>query len=156
MRPLPIAILAMGLTLANAAVGADSANEPSGEVRAIAHPSVGMLVVEDPEYRRVFLGRTSRWDEGDRVVLVLPPPESDAMESLCSILRVNLRSYQRLLTQRQFRGEIQQPVEARDEQHLVEIVASTPGAIAPFTSDLAQGLNLSELGVDLIYEGGAE
>jgi len=113
---------------------------------AVVHDAVKVDVLTGREFRRVFLGTQERWADGERVVLVLPPPGSPEMQWLCDELRVSERLYRRGLMEKALRGDIHKPLQARDVKHALELAAATVGAIAPVSPTQA----------DRVYAAGDE
>ncbi len=120
---------------------------------AVVHIDVNVETLDPRSFRRVFLGTQQRWDDGDRVVLVLPPPGSTEMEWLCAELRVSERLYRRGLMEKALRGDIQKPLQARDTAHALALAASTIGAIAPLSPEQSGPASSAEH-VGLVHIGG--
>ena len=124
---LPVLMIGLASSLSTALASTD------GAVVAVAHASdENTLSPED--YNSLFRGTMSRWSNGERVTLVLPPSGSDVMTQLCADLSVDERLYRRHLRELALRGEIRRPIEAATTGQIIELVASTPGAVAPVSS----------------------
>ena len=123
---------------------------------AVVHGGTEISAFTERDFRRLFLGTQERWDAGERVTLVLPPPGSETMTWLCRELRVSEHLYWRGLMERALRGDIQKPLQARDLSHALELTAETVGAITPFGPNEVDALpegDPSAVGVEVVWMG---
>jgi len=122
-----VASILVGLT------GSEAFDVPAAdsEVVALAHASSTDTTLTAEDFHSIFRGTTSRWSNGERITLVLPPTGSESMTHLCDELNVDERLYRRYLRELALRGEIRRPVEANTEDQVIALLVATPGGIAP-------------------------
>ncbi|MDH5674948.1 MAG: hypothetical protein OEZ06_22660 [Myxococcales bacterium] len=89
---------------------------------------------------KVLSGRSDRWPDGTKAVLVLPPAGSPAMRWLSEdALGMPEKMLRRFLLQQVFRGAVPRPIEARSVAQAVDILRNHRGALAVLTPGTVQG-----------------
>lgn len=142
-RPLFRALVLL-LTLLGVG-GLTAADTPQAPVALYSHPRVNAESLSPEEFRRVFLGLQGSWDDGQRVVLILPPPGSLEMAWLCAELRVSERLLKRGLMEKSLRGDIRKPQLARDAEDAIQMVLENGGGITPLLMQDRSELQLVEV-----------
>ena len=89
----------------------------------------GVMDVE--RARRVFSGRLTRWPDGTKIRLVLPPRGSAAMKRLCALVRMPESTYRHFLHARAFARRMPKVIEADSEAEVATQLGAVRGAVAP-------------------------
>ena len=112
--------------------GALHAGSLAGVV-VIANEGVGVDHISAAALRNVYTGRTTYWEDGDHVVIVvLASMNDEALNEVSGMEPSEFRTFwQRLV----FSGRGEEPRKAVDANALVKFVASTRGAIALAPAD---------------------
>lgn len=99
-----------------------------GEEALVVNPSVTAKSLTDDALKDIYLGKTSIWDDGTKIVVVVlkDGPSNDAlMRRLNKSPQQFLSSWKKLV----FTGKGAMPEIVTTDQALVDYVAKTPGAI---------------------------
>jgi ABC-type phosphate transport system substrate-binding protein len=100
-----------------------------GEETVVVNPSVTAARLNDAALKDIYLGKTSIWDDGTKIVVVVlkEGPSNDAlMRRLNKSPQQFLSSWKKLV----FTGKGAMPEVVASDQALIDYVAKTPGAIA--------------------------
>ena len=123
--------LTLGAALVAAAV---SARALEGAV-VIAGQGVPVSSLTEEALKNIYLGRTKYWDNGQAIVIIVLPDQTDAALQQVSGMDGSLfKTYWQRLA---FSGRGQIPKRASDAAALVSLVASTKDAIALAPTDAA-------------------
>jgi len=108
------------------------ATPPPGMI-LIAHAGVPTDRIGAAALKEIYLGRTTYWGDGQRVVIAVAADLNDpALQEVSGMNPSQFRTYwQRLV----FSGRGQQPRKADDAAALVKLVAATKGAVALVPAD---------------------
>ena len=111
---------------------ASGATLPKGTI-LIAHAGVPTDRIGAAALKDIYTGRTTYWDDGQRVVIVVAPDLTDpALKEVSGMDASHFRTFwQRLV----FSGRGQQPRKADDAAARVALVATTKGAVALVPAD---------------------
>ncbi|MDR3459040.1 MAG: substrate-binding domain-containing protein [Verrucomicrobiae bacterium] len=121
--------LAIGLCL-----GAFQAQALDGAV-VIANSSVAADSLSADALKDILTGKTKYWDGGQAVIITILPDKTDAaLQQACGMDTSAFKTFWQRLA---FSGRGQEPKKAADAAELVQIVATTKGAIAIVPADAA-------------------
>jgi ABC-type phosphate transport system substrate-binding protein len=119
---------------------------PGGQLRAegrsdfvlVINASLSPQKPNQRTLRSLFSLKKTTWMDGTPVQLVVLP-SNDPKQRAFVETQLNLFSYQleRLWTRQVFAGSAKKPIVAKDFDELINIVASTPGAIGFIPADIA-------------------
>jgi ABC-type phosphate transport system substrate-binding protein len=117
----------LGLLAALLCVGAGRAHALDGAV-VIANPGVPTDSLTANTLKDIYTGKTKYWEDGQAIVIVVLPDQTDgALQQVCGMDTSSFKTFwQRLV----FSGRGRLPKKANDMSTLMEMVASTKGAIA--------------------------
>jgi tRNA A-37 threonylcarbamoyl transferase component Bud32 len=138
-EPVAVEPVAVEPVVAPAAVA-----RPAPAVAAKA-PTMGLAAHKGVEpgalpAKLLFMGKRRFWPDGQRVVLVLPPPGSAEMSWLVAECGVPESVLRRILSQKAFQGAIDDPINAGSIQQAIGIVAKRPGAVTVSLSDVSSSV----------------
>ncbi len=124
MNPVSRKIILLGVVFLT---GVLYASPPSGVV-LIANEGVPRDHLSGPALKDVYTGKTTYWDGGQNIVIVLLGAQTDAaVKEVSGMDSSQFKTFwQRLV----FSGRGQQPKKIDDAAALVALVASTRGAVA--------------------------
>jgi ABC-type phosphate transport system substrate-binding protein len=94
----------------------------------IVNPASSLAAVTDDQLKDLFLGKKITWDDGGKVVVVIPK-DGPANEALMKRLGKNSQQFQTGWKKLVFTGKGAMPEQADSEDAMVTFVAKTPGAI---------------------------
>jgi len=123
---MTLAIITLFMTL-SAPV---TANNPSPFQIAVS-PKLKIETLKTSELSKVFSGRRSNWNNSTPVQLILLPTGSPEMRWLCDQLKVPEHLLRRFIFQRVYRAQLRKPIEVSTASEAIQVLANTPGAIAP-------------------------
>jgi len=121
------------------------ANE-SAQFQIAVSPKLKIETIKASELSKVFSGRRSNWNNSTPVQLILLPTGSPEMQWLCDQLKVPEHLLRRFIFQRVYRAQLRKPIEVSTVSEAIQVLANTPGAIAPIrvNQELIQSLKASE------------
>jgi ABC-type phosphate transport system substrate-binding protein len=119
--------LKLGLLIALLAAGSLHALALDGAV-VIANSNVTVSHLSAAELKNIYTGRTRYWDDGQAIIIVVLPDQTDAaLEQASGMDASQFRTFWQRLA---FSGRGSEPEKADDAAELVAYVAATKGAIA--------------------------
>ena len=96
--------------------------------------SVSTEAMTVKEMKRYLSGQKAQWPDQTPVTIVLFPRSSPELQWLCSnVIRFPSRIYRRFVIRKAFRNGVN-IVEVQTQEEAVNILTTTPGAIAPLNS----------------------
>jgi ABC-type phosphate transport system substrate-binding protein len=101
----------------------------SAEVAVIANPSVPVGRVDKTMLFDVYSGDIQEWDNGDPIILVDLKPKSDVKSAFYDFLGKSASRMKSIWMKNLLTGEGQPPESVDSQTAILELVASTPGAI---------------------------
>jgi ABC-type phosphate transport system substrate-binding protein len=111
----------------------------SAEVAVIANPSVSVGEVDKSMLYDVFSGDIKEWGNGDPIVLFDLKPKSDVKTAFYDFLGKSASRMKSIWMKNLLTGEGQPPESVETQAEILEMVASTPGAIGYVDSKLVTG-----------------
>ena len=108
----------------------------AGAVTVIANTSVADTTLTKSKLRRIFIMRQTKWANGEPIRVFVLEQRSELHQSFCKS-SLGLFSYQleRQWNKLVYSGLGEAPTTVKDKQTMIEMVASTPGAIG-YVDDL--------------------
>ncbi|MBF0421831.1 MAG: substrate-binding domain-containing protein [Magnetococcales bacterium] len=100
-----------------------------GEVVAIANRDVTVDRLSPQEVKNIFLGKTTHWSNGQRIIPTLQDQgkvHQEFLNSSMGMTAVAFRNYWRKVI---FTGEGASPRTVQSDAEMIHMVASTPGAV---------------------------
>jgi len=126
--------LKFGLICALLAAGSFRVLALDGAV-VIANPGVAVDSLTADALKDLLTGKTKYWDGGQAVIITVLPDKTDAaLQQACGMDTSAFKTFWQRLA---FSGRGQEPKKAADAAELVQLVASTKGAIAIVPADAA-------------------
>jgi ABC-type phosphate transport system substrate-binding protein len=101
----------------------------SAEVAVIANPSVSVRQVDKAMLFDLYSGDVKEWDNGDPIILVDLKPKSDVKSAFYDFLGKSASRMKSIWMKNLLTGDGQPPESLDSQAAIVEMVASTPGAI---------------------------
>jgi hypothetical protein len=140
MKFYPLKISVAYLALVAAALG----ELPIKGALLIANKDVPAERMGTAALKDIYAGRTTYWEDGQRVVIAVVPELTDpALQEVSGMEASQFRTFWRRLV---FSGRGQEPRKADDAAALVALVASTRGAVALVPADTAlRGVKVIEI-----------
>jgi ABC-type phosphate transport system substrate-binding protein len=111
----------------------------SAEVAVIANPSVPAKQVDKSLLLDMYSGDVKEWDNGERIVLLDLKPKSDVKAAFYEFLGKSASRMKSVWMKNMLTGEGQPPESVETQEAIVEMVASTPGAIGYVDRKLVTG-----------------
>lgn len=113
-----------------------SSASKADDLAVISHASVDIDSLSEERLRRIFSGKVQYWPTGDRVVVFVLSPTSEAHQVFCrEYLSMFPYQLERLWKRMTFSGQGEPPVIVASMDDLIESVVTTPGAIGYAYSD---------------------
>lgn len=114
---------------------AGAAGALAQDVHIIVNPDVPITKLDEAELQRIYLGKKTFWDSGDRISPSLLDEESPVTESfLEGNLKKTVRQYRAYWKRRLFSGQGTAPRTFTSSKQVADYVASNPGAIGVVAS----------------------
>ena len=101
----------------------------SAEVAVIANPSVPVSQVDKTMLFDLYSGDVKEWDNGDPIILVDLKPKSDVKSAFYDFLGKSASRMKSIWMKNLLTGEGKPPESMESQAAILELVASTPGAI---------------------------
>jgi ABC-type phosphate transport system substrate-binding protein len=125
MRTLRLAVLTLSVGLTFLHV-----TESEAAARIIVHPDVDVAALTQAEIARIYLGKKTFWESGDRIAPSLLNEESPLTESfLEESLKKTVRQYRAYWKRHLFSGQGTAPKTFASSKQVADFVAANPGAI---------------------------
>lgn len=95
---------------------------------AILNPSSAVSALNADQFKDIYLGRKSSWDDGTKITVVLPEtgPGNEALMKLLGKSQSQFATGWKKLV---FTGKGVMPETVKDDAAVIALVAKTPGAI---------------------------
>jgi ABC-type phosphate transport system substrate-binding protein len=129
MKSFPLKI---GLLVAVLAAGSLRALALDGAV-VIANPNIVANSLSAEELKNIYTDRTKYWDDGQAIIVVVLPDQTDA--ALQQVSGMDGSQFKTFWQRLAFSGRGSEPEKADNAAALVAFVASTKGAIAIVPAD---------------------
>jgi ABC-type phosphate transport system substrate-binding protein len=123
--------LSMGAILLLLAAAVSAAEPQRGSVAFLVPASNPLRNLSTGDLRRVFLGEISRWNDGHRIILFIPAPDTPARQTfLDRVVRMSDIDYSQWWLGAVFRGRAANaPRVMKSADAMIRAVATTPDAI---------------------------
>jgi ABC-type phosphate transport system substrate-binding protein len=109
---------------------AGSGYAQQGTIRIIANDNVDIASVNKDQLSRLFLKKTTKWDNGVKVTPVDLAADSDVRQNFTqNIHKKSISAINAYWQKKIFTGKGVPPVELQSDKEVIEFVSSTPGAI---------------------------
>lgn len=95
----------------------------------VAHPGVSADALDKGAVQKIFLGKTSTWDDGTRVVLSMLKGGDVSDAFLKANVKKSPKQFSTFWKKAVFSGTGEMPATFATEAELVAFVAETPGAV---------------------------
>lgn len=103
---------------------------PSKAVTIIANTSIADSVLNKKSLRRIFIMRQTKWSSGEPIKVFVMKQNSDSHQAFCkSTLGLFPYQLERQWNKLVYSGLGEAPFVVDDDEHMLEQIASTPGAI---------------------------
>jgi ABC-type phosphate transport system substrate-binding protein len=104
--------------------------ESEAAARVIVHPDVDVAALTQAEIARIYLGKKTFWDSGDRISPTLLDEESPLTASFIEeSLKKTVRQYRAYWKRHLFSGQGTAPKTFNSSKQVADFVAANPGAI---------------------------
>ena len=124
-RKLRFAVLLLSAVLTTMHV-----SQSEAAARIIVHPDVQVGTLTQAEVARIYLGKKTFWESGDRIAPSLPNEESPLTETfLEESLKKTVRQYRAYWKRHLFSGQGTAPKTFATSKQVADFVAANPGAI---------------------------
>jgi len=109
---------------------AGSGYAQQGNIKIIANDNVDITSVSKDQLSRLFLKKTTKWDNGVKVTPVDLVTDSDVRQNFTqNIHKKSISAINAYWQKKIFTGKGVPPVELQSDKEVIEFVSSTPGAI---------------------------
>lgn len=109
---------------------AGSAYAQNGQVKIIVNKNNAITSISTDQASRMFLKKTTKWDNGQQVIPVDLPSDSDTRQKFTkSIHGKNISAINAYWQKKIFTGKGVPPVEQQNDKDVIDFVRSNPGAI---------------------------
>ena len=126
-----ILTLTLGLTVIHV-------TESDAAAKIIVHPDVQIAALSQAELARIYLGKKTFWESGDRITPSLLNEESPLTESfLEESLKKTVRQYRAYWKRYLFSGQGTAPKTFASSKQVADFVFANPGAIGVVDPDYA-------------------
>jgi len=123
-----------GLAICLAMVVA-SAPCQAGEFTVVVHAGVPIDTASATDIKKILTGQVRTWSDGQPIVLVLPPKASPALAWACKdLLKISPMVYLRYVSEKVFRGALDEPTRVDGDAATPAAVGLAPGAIGVTTT----------------------
>lgn len=103
---------------------------PAQGITVITNASVDRSELQLTELRAIFTMKKRLWSDGQPVQVYVLTPEQDSHREFCKqVLGVFPRQLQSIWHRLVYSGTGEAPIELNNEQEMLEVIASTKGAI---------------------------
>ncbi|HEV2694323.1 MAG TPA: hypothetical protein VG347_15625 [Verrucomicrobiae bacterium] len=127
-------LIKIGCLVVGLGAGTFNARALDGAV-VIANSGVAADSLSADALKDIYTGKTKYWDGGQAVIITVLPDKTDAaLQQACGMDTSAFKTFWQRLA---FSGRGQEPKKAADAAELVQLVASTKGAIAIVPADAA-------------------
>jgi hypothetical protein len=139
---LLVGLVRIGAPIASAADPATEPAPPPSGLYAVLHPLNPTADLNEKKLRKLFIGSTRFWAEGDvSVIPYVRPGDSPAGDALMTVCRMSPQRFEALWTRKQLAGQGVKPREIEEVDEIVSTVSADPRAITVVTSDEADRID---------------
>ena len=117
----------------------------AGEVLVIVNKSVPADTLDQNAIKNIFLGKTSKWDNNDRITLVILEGADVHEDFLEKYIKRTANQFANVWRQNMFTGKGKQPYKAESMEDLVHYVSNTKGAIGYASAEVTLPANVKIL-----------
>jgi hypothetical protein len=107
----------------------------------------GLSTVSPKEAKKYLTGQIAKWPDGETVVIVLLPAKDEVVVRACKeLIRMQVATYRRFLTEKAFRGSMTVPLKVDTVDNAVALLAENPGGLLALPRGSAGSAQIIEIG----------